>query len=91
MISRAEKLLDKESMSKLQAMIYESRDILLEKDLLVDVEPISIEIKGPDRLIKVRQRTCSPDQTTFLKKKAQKLINAGFIVRKNGSKWACVS
>ncbi len=92
MISRREKHLDKDSRSIMRSMVYEFKDIFrvkLGKDPPVNVEPMKIELEGPTRPIKVRQRTYSPEQTLFLKQKVKDLTDAGYIVRNNTSKWAC--
>ncbi len=61
----------------------------LRNDPPVDVEPMNIEFEGTTRPIKVSQRTYSPEQLDFLKKKVEELIDAGYITRNNASKWAC--
>ncbi len=92
MVFRGEKHLDKDSRSIMRSMVYEFKDIFrvkLGKDPPVNVEPMKIELEGPTRPIKVRQRTYSPEQTLFLKQKVKDLTDAGYIVRNNTSKWAC--
>lgn len=92
MISRGMKHLDKDLRPTLINLVSEFKDIFrikLGKDPPVDVEPMNIEFDGNTRPVKVRMRTYSPEQLSFLKKKIEELIEAGYISRNNSSKWAC--
>ena len=92
MISRGMKHLNDDGRQILKSTVMEFKDIFrvkLGKDPPVDVEPMNIEFEGVTRPIKVRQRTYSPEQLSFLKTKVQELIDAGYIARNNASKWAC--
>lgn len=76
----------------LQTLVNEFKDIFrirLGNDPPVDVPPMKIEFDRPERPVKVRQRTYSPKQLTFLKNKVSELMKAGFIQKNNSSKWAC--
>ncbi len=49
-----------------------------------------MEIKfEKERPVKVRQRTYSPEQLDFMKKKFDELLKVGYIYRNPSSKWAC--
>ena len=61
----------------------------LGKDPPIDVEPMNIEFEGSTCPIKVRQRSYSPKQLSFLKTKVQELISARDIFHNNASEWAC--
>lgn len=50
---------------------------------------MNIQFEGSERPVKVRQRTYSPKQFVFLKKKVDELNRAGYIYRNNSSNWAC--
>ena len=76
----------------LKDLAHEFKDIFrikLGNDPPVNVEPMKIEFEGIPRPIKVRQRSYSPEQLEFLKRKVKELSDAGFITRNNASKWAC--
>lgn len=51
----------------------------------VSVPPMIIEFEGFERSIKVHQRTYSPEQLMFLKKKVEELEIAEFIYQNNFS------
>ncbi len=55
-------------------MVLEYKDIFrisLGSDPPVDVPPMEIKFEGMERPVKVRQRTYSPEQLEFMKKKVQ--------------------
>lgn len=90
--SRAFKNLPKHLRRPLNELVQEFKDIFrtrLGADPPVDVPPMDIELVGPERPVKVRQRTYSPQQSTFLKEKVDELVRAGYIYRNVASKWAC--
>ena len=83
MISRAEGHLSEDERSKLESLVDLYKDIFRVKlgcDPAVKVEPMKIEFEGSERPTKVRQRTYSPEQLAFMKKKVEELIDAGFMV-----------
>ena len=91
MVDRAKKALPVDQVVIIKAMVPEYLDIFRfrrGKDRLVGVPPMVIEFDGPERPVKIRQRTYSPDQLSFLKNKVQELVDACFIYRNNASKWA---
>lgn len=63
--------------------------VRLGADTLVGVPPMEIEFEGIERRVKVRQRTHSPEQLSFMKTKVEEHVDAGYIYRINASKWAC--
>ena len=63
--------------------------VKLSDDPPVDVPPMKIEFEADEKPVKVLQRTYSPQQTAFLKKKIDELQRLGFIYRNPTSKWAC--
>lgn len=92
MIDRAAKKLSRDLCPTLQEMVMSCKDILrirLGNDPPVYVPPIPIEFEGTERSIKVRQRTYSPEQLTFLKKKVGELEKPGYVYQNNCSKWTC--
>ena len=92
MVDRASKNLPVNLRPQLEALVTEFTDIFrtrLGNDPPVSVPPMIIEIEGDERPIKVRQRTYSPEQLSFLKRKVQELVKVGYIYRNNASKWAC--
>lgn len=92
MVARPEKNLSEDQKATLKNLIDEYKEIFrvrLGKDPAVAVEPMKIEFEGTERPIKVRQRTYSPEQLSFMKKKVNELVDAGFIYRNNSSNWAC--
>ena len=89
MINRASRNCEKVLRNSLKELVHEFKDIfrtLLGKDPPVDVEPMRIKFEDNPRPIKVRQRSYSPEQLTFLKKKVNELVDAGYIVRNSTSK-----
>lgn len=91
MIDRATESLPDHLHKNLKDLVGEFKDIFrikLGNDPPVDVPPMKIEFEESERPVKVRQRTYSPEQTEFLKKKVQDFSDAGFIERNNTSKWA---
>ncbi len=55
-------------------MVLEYKDIFpisLGADTLVDLPPMEIKFEGPERPVKVRQLTYSPEQLDFMKKKVR--------------------
>eukprot|EP00171_Calliarthron_tuberculosum_P020848 IDg20848t1 len=73
-------------------LVKEFQDIFrvrLGADSYVDVPPMNIEFEGSEMPIKVRQRTYSPEQLEFMKKKCDELIQVGYIYCNPTSKWAC--
>lgn len=92
MVTRSMKHADKSSKKALKDLVTEFKDIFrikLGKDRAVDVPPMEIEFEGTNRPVKVRQRTYSPEQLSFLKSKVDEFEKAGYITRNNASKWAC--
>lgn len=92
MICRCQKHMHKDLRETLKEMFNEFKDIFrvkLGKDPPANVGPMEIELEGPTRPSKVRQRTYSTEQTSFLKRKVQQLVDTGYIARSNASKWVC--
>ncbi len=50
---------------------------------------MEIRFEKEVRLLKVRQRTYSPEQLYFMKKKCDELLEVGYIYSKPSLKWAC--
>ncbi len=50
---------------------------------------MEIKFECLERPVKVRQRTYSPEQLDFMKKKCHELLNVGYIHQNPSSKWAC--
>ena len=48
-----------------------------------------IEFIGKEKPVKFRQRTYSPQQLEFLRKKCEELVRVGYIYQNPNSKWAC--
>lgn len=63
--------------------------IRLENDPTVDFSPMHIKFEDEDRLMKVRQRTYSPQQTENISKKCKELVRLSFIYRNLKSKCSC--
>jgi len=60
-----------------QEMVLSYKDIFrirLGADPPVKVSPMEIKFEGPEKPVKVRQRTYSPEQLEFLKKKCDDLL-----------------
>lgn len=92
MIGRCSDFATANELNALRELVHQYKDIFrvrLGNDPPVDVPPMKIEFEKEERPIKVKQRTYSPEQLEFLKKKVDELIKAGFIYRSNNSKWAC--
>lgn len=92
MIIRALKRLPKNLHGRLREMVAEFTDVFrtrLGNDPPVDVPPMKVEFDGLEKPVKVKQRTYSPAQLNFLKKKCEELVNLGFLYRNPHSKWAC--
>ncbi len=53
-----------------------------------DVPPTEIKFEGMKHPVEVRQRTYSPEQLDFMKKKCDELLMVGFIYRNPSSEWA---
>lgn len=92
MIKRGTKNLPQNLRPILQALVSEFKDIFrthLGADPPVDVPPMVIELEDEERPVKVRQRTYSPTQLDFLKKKVEELVDIGCVYRNNAFKWTC--
>ncbi len=50
---------------------------------------MEIKLEKEERPVKVLQRTYSPEQLDFMKKKCDQLLEVGYIYRNPSSKWAC--
>ncbi len=50
---------------------------------------MEMTFEGTERPAKVQQRTYSPEQLKFMKKKCDELLKVGYIYRNPSSKWAC--
>ncbi len=73
-------------------IVLEYKDIFricLGADPPVDVPPMEIKFEGTECLVKVQQRTYSPDQLDFMKKKCDELLKVGYFFRNPSSKWGC--
>ncbi len=73
-------------------MILDFKDVFrirLGADPPVDVPPMEIKFEKEERPLKVRQRTYSPEQLDFMKKKCDELLEVGYIYRNPSSKWPC--
>ena len=84
--------LSKDSKKVFEKLISEYKDVFrirLGPDLPVKVSPMVIKFEGNEKPVKVRQRTYSPDQLHFMRKKCDELIRVGYIYRNATSKWAC--
>ena len=91
-IRRGKKHLPKRLHQQFQELVSKYKDVFrttLCNDPAVNVPPMKVEFEGKERPVKVRQRTYSPEQLKFLKKKCDELLKAGFIYRNPNSKWAC--
>ncbi len=53
--------------------------IRLGGDPPIDVPPMEIKFEKEERPAKVRQRTYSPEQLDFMKKKCDELLEVGYI------------
>ena len=92
MKSRASKRCPKPLRPKLMSIVDTNADIFrarLGDDPPVKVRPMVIEFENEPKPIKVRQRTYSPEQLEFMKKKVEELIRIGYIHRNSTWKWAC--
>ena len=77
-IKRSLNHLPKSLHKQLQDLIFEFEEIFrtkLGKDPPVDMTPMIIEFENKEIPVKVRQRTYSPEQLDFLKKKCDQLIH----------------
>lgn len=91
-INRAAEHLPAGKKESFNNMVLSYKDIFrirLGKDDPVKVTPMEIKFEGPENPIKVRQRTYSPEQLDFLRKKCDDILQAGYVYRNPTSKWAC--
>lgn len=92
MIARGQDCLPEEMKGDQKSMVMKHKDIFrttLRNDPPVKVPAMEIEFENEEKAVKVRQRTYSPEQTEFLKRKIKELCDCGFIKRNNSSNWAC--
>ena len=90
-VKRSSKFLSEPMRNELGDIVNKYKDIFRTKlgnDPPVDVPPMIIESENKEKPVKVRQRTYSPEQLKFLKKKCNELVRAGYIYRNSNSKWA---
>ena len=73
-------------------MVLSYKDIFrirLGEDPPVNVPPMEIKFEDSEKPVKVLERTYSPEQLEFLRKKCDDLLKAGYVYRNPASKWAC--
>lgn len=91
MTERARKQLPATYCRTLSNLVSEFHDrfrVSLCVDPPVKVPPMRIELEGPERPVKVRKQTHSPEQLEFLKKKSDLFLKAGYIYKNPSTKWA---
>lgn len=91
MIQRAQEIFFEKFCVDLRRIVWISKDVFciyLCSDPSVKVPPMVARFEEKKRFVKSIQRTYSPDNLKFLKKKCDELMKLGFVYHNPSSKWA---